>query len=285
MPRDDYKELMELCLLILGESHTDQSIYRFRLPGAYHMARWMAKVIYCFKIYLLRNQFHLTSSEHKHLTEFCLFVSHVYVKSWITSPVTCDAPVNDLHLFKNIKRYSTVNKLVSAAAMRKFENHLWYIGPELASLSLFSNSVSMHMKCNIVDHMCQTYDPEVQWNVRTLKADKSRDLSTAQLSDLVNSSSVPALHSLGVDMDFILSSDPHTWSTSAVFQQAQSIACSLTVVNDAAERSIALMSNFNQSITKNEAEMQTLLQVVADHRQRLPDTRKSTLKAASAQSD
>jgi len=125
--------------------------------------------------------------------------------------------------------------------------------------SLFSNSSSMHMKCSIVHRMRQTYDPEVQWNVRGLKADKS-----CELSDLVNSSSVPALHSLGVDTDFMLSSYPHTWSISAVFQQAQSIVCSLTVISDAAERSIALMSQFNQSITKNEAEMQTLLQVVAD---------------------
>jgi len=120
------------------------------------------------------------------------------------------------------------------------------------------------MKCNIVDRVCQTYDPEVQWNVRGLKADKSRDLSTTELSDLVNSSSVPALRSLDVDTDFILSSYPHTWCTSAVFQQAQSIICSLTVISDAAEHSIALMSQFNLSITKNEAEMQTLLQVVAD---------------------
>ena len=89
--------------------------------------------------------------------------------------------------------------------MTKFENHLWYVGPELVPLSLFSSSLSTHMKGNIVNRVRQTYDPEVQWNVRGLKADKSRDLSTAQLSELVNSSSVPALHSLGVDNDFILS--------------------------------------------------------------------------------
>jgi len=61
------------------------------------------------------------------------------------------------------------------------------------------------MKGKILNRMRQTYDPEVQWNVRGLKADKSRDLSTAELSDIVSSSSVPALHSLGVDNDFILS--------------------------------------------------------------------------------
>jgi len=72
------------------------------------MARWMAKVIYSFKIYLFRDLFHLT----RHCTEFCLFASHVYVKSWITCPVTCDAAINDMHLLKDVKRYSTVSKLV-----------------------------------------------------------------------------------------------------------------------------------------------------------------------------
>ena len=161
------------------------------------MSRWMAKVIYSFKIYLFRERFHLM----RHRTEFCLFASHVYVKSWITSPGTCDAPINDLQLLKNIKRYSTR----TAAAMTKFENHLSYVGPKLVPLSLFSSSLSMHIKCNIVHRMRQTCDPEVQWNIRGLKADKSRDLPAAELSDLVNSSSVPALRSLGVDTDFILS--------------------------------------------------------------------------------
>ena len=46
----------------------------------------------------------------------------------------------------------------------------------------------------------------------------------------------------------------------------------------------ALMSQFNQSNIKNEAEMQTLLQVLADHRRRLPDICKSILKATSVQS-
>jgi len=100
MPRDDYKELMKLCLLILGESQTDQSVYQFRQAGAYDMARWMAKVIYSLKIYLFRDQFHLTSTEQRHLTEFCLFASRVYVNSWITCPVTCDAPISDLQLLK-----------------------------------------------------------------------------------------------------------------------------------------------------------------------------------------
>ena len=71
-------------------------------------------------------------------------------------------------------------------------------------------------------------------------------------------------HSLGVDTDFILSSDPHTWSRPTSAVSVGSVNCSLTVISDAAERSIALVLHFNQSITRNEAEMRTLLQVVAD---------------------
>jgi len=58
LPREDYKEMIELCLLILGFPLSDDAKqYHFRLPGAYHMARWMAKDIYCMKIYLFRNEF------------------------------------------------------------------------------------------------------------------------------------------------------------------------------------------------------------------------------------
>jgi len=62
-----------------------------------------------------------------------------------------------------------------------------------------------------------------------------------------------------------------------VYVQNKRIVDSLKVVNDTAERSIALMSDFNSSITKNEAEMQRLIQVVEDHRKRVPDSRKQTL--------
>lgn len=68
LPREDYKEIIELCLLILGltlPNQTAEKQYHFRLPGAYHMARWMAKVIYCMKIFLFRNEFKLTATEQK----------------------------------------------------------------------------------------------------------------------------------------------------------------------------------------------------------------------------
>jgi len=137
MPREDYKEMMELCLLILSEPiSSNGESYHFRIPGAYHLARWMGKVIYCFKIYLFRHQFKLTPAETRHLLEFCLFASHIYVRAWISCPVPCDAPVNDLLLFRQIVQYGTVSKQVSDAAKKKLDNHFWYLGPELIPVSL-----------------------------------------------------------------------------------------------------------------------------------------------------
>ena len=47
-PRNDYREVMELAILFLGS--TPPRGVRFRAPGAIHQARWIAKVIYTFKV-------------------------------------------------------------------------------------------------------------------------------------------------------------------------------------------------------------------------------------------
>jgi len=120
MPREDYKEMMQLCLLILGKpAHNSYEPYHFQIPAAYHLARWMGKVIYCFKIYLFRHQFKLTTAETRHLAEFCLFASHIYVRAWISCPVPCDAPVNDMQLFHQLVQYAMICKEVSDAARKK----------------------------------------------------------------------------------------------------------------------------------------------------------------------
>jgi len=67
----------------------------------------------------------------------------------------------------------------------------------------FVNAHAMQHSRPCASNIIQKYS-----GVSGLTADKSHDLPTAELSDLVNSSSVPALHSLGVDNDFILSRDP-----------------------------------------------------------------------------
>lgn len=49
--RDDYKEFIQLCLLCLGEKLSTG----FCKPGAFHRTRWMAKIIYCLKMYMFQS--------------------------------------------------------------------------------------------------------------------------------------------------------------------------------------------------------------------------------------
>lgn len=50
--RGDYRELAELTLLVLEEQPRRGS--HFNRPGAYHHARWMAKVLYYTKIMMFQ---------------------------------------------------------------------------------------------------------------------------------------------------------------------------------------------------------------------------------------
>ena len=67
-PSDDYLELVNLCLIFLGGSATISELnVKFLAPSATHNARWMAKAIYCLKIYLIQDQFVITVREKKEL--------------------------------------------------------------------------------------------------------------------------------------------------------------------------------------------------------------------------
>ena len=100
-PRDDYKELLELSLLFLGE--TDD--IRIRKPGACHHARWMSKAIYSLKIFLLRRSFKLQKHEENKIYSIYKFVVFVYIEPWFTALLAVTAPNNDLSLIKKLIEY------------------------------------------------------------------------------------------------------------------------------------------------------------------------------------
>ena len=132
-PRQDYLEFINLSLIMLGSVDTrvgeDGSPLpiRFSPPGAYHRARWMAKGIYCLKIYLFCEQFKLTSQELQALRRICLFTLTIYVKVWQSAPSSCDAPLNDLCLLQSLESYAEVDSQVSEVALKKMRGHLWYL--------------------------------------------------------------------------------------------------------------------------------------------------------------
>ena len=54
------------------------------------------------------------------------------------------------------------------------------------------------------------------------------------------------------------------------FQKAKSVATTLEVTNDYAERGVALVQEFSGRLTKDEEQLQYVLQVVAENRKKIP---------------
>jgi len=57
----------------------------------------------------------------------------------------------------------------------------------------------------------------------------------------------------------------------------EDIVRELRVVNDTAERGVALMQEFNALLTKDEEQTQFAIQVIKEHRKRYPDSKKEML--------
>ena len=144
LPRNDYKELLTLNPIFLGG--IPPLGVRFLVPGAYHHARWMSKIIYIMKIYLFRHQFKMTKQEGRSIAEFVIFASLVYIKAWIQCPIPADAPLNDLDFIKLLICYKDISPTISQVALKTIDRHLWNLSAEIVPLVLFSQHVSTEEK-------------------------------------------------------------------------------------------------------------------------------------------
>ena len=77
--------------------------------------------------------------------------------------------------------------------------------------------------------------------------------------------------------DDFLDVDPDEWEPRVDYQEALAVVKAMNVVNDHAERGVALIQEYCGLITKDESQLQYLLQIVQNHRHKYPDSRKQTL--------
>ena len=231
-PRSDYLELLKLSLVTLGEAHLRDDDFKFNAPGAYHRARWMARGIYCLKIFLFRKQFVMSAHELQALKRISLFTVTLYVQAWFNASNSCDAPFNDLCLLQRIESYAAVDSEISQVALKKLRGHLWYLSEDLISLAFFSDKVSTEEKKSMVVALTKPGQPR---NIRRVDSKLIQSSQATTLSDYVTKSSENLFSSLKIDSTF-LDSDPSTWSSRQDYMSSREIVCALRVVNDCAER-------------------------------------------------
>lgn len=267
-PRDDYQELLELTIIFLGGAPS--SGISFKRPAGLHRARWMAKLIYSLKIWLFRTQFKLTSREIKGLQEICLFAVQVYIKAWYTAPSPCSAPRQDLWFLKAIYQYP--NRNISKIATNKFLGHLWYLSEELVALAFFDDNVPIETKREMVTALNNPgiENPSKRANVEVMA------INMKDLPDFVTANTMHFFEITGLSVDF-LSQDPALWENSDTYVSVKTTLSRLRVVNDIAERGVALINEYNELCTKDEEQKQFLLLAVKNYRQQHSDRNKFTL--------
>ena len=284
-PRDDYCELLELSIVFLGG--TPPRGIRFRYPGAIHRARWMGRAIYSIKMWLFRNQYEplqpgktvqksrglsFTDQIWNHLKEICLFVTAVYIRYWFQSPSSTAAPRNDLAMLCSLSAYP--QKEVAKAATAALERHLWYLSELLVGFAFFDDEVSVEEKRLMVLALKENEGSDEP----SKRIPPFVEPSAKGLHDFVTTSTVRFFQILGLPEEF-LQSDPSEWGHQETYKTSQKVAQSVRVVNDLAERGVALIQEFNSSLTRNEEQKQFLLQVVEDHRNKFSAPTKSAAVA------
>ena len=103
------------------------------------------------------------------------------------------------------------------------------------------------------------------------------DLVTKNLPDFFTTSTMTFLKALAID-DSFLEAQPHLWSSMQSCVEGKQRVNSLLVTNDAAERGVALIPQFTANgRTKQEDQLQAMVQVVEQHRRKYPNATKKEL--------
>ena len=191
----------------------------------------------------------------------------------MSSTIGVDAPINDLEHYKNLLQYKKIDAEVADTALKKFYLHLWYLTQELVVLSLFSNKVDSDTKSHIAAKLVSTEKLE---SFDLGKPDFPQLDPKTVLPDLIGPLSWTLFEVLNVETEFLTVS-PDKWMDYPGYVECYTIARNMKVVNDTAERGVKLISEFLTTTTKEESQLQYLLQAVEAHRDKFPNFNKKNI--------
>ena len=216
----------------------------------------------------------LTDEEQDGLGAMSIFLPIVYVPVWFSCSDAISAPYNDLLLLKKLELYKGVDARLAESALKALKRHLWYLSEQLVGLSILCDDVPDMTKSAMVENL----EGPPKEGLKRVDGKTLPDINSLELQDFVTSKSMEVFPKLGIDTGFMLL-EPSLWHESAAYRSAQKKARALRVVNDCAERGVALIQDYNFMV-KDEKKKQNLLQVVENHRKKLRTVSKKALLTA-----
>ena len=241
--------------------------------GSIHHARWMSGIIYILKMVIVGNdRYKMSSQKVEGLFQLAFFILYIYARYWFASPVAADAPYLTLMLWKDLNEWSVRDEALSSACKRKVDLHTWYLSPRHIPLALFSNLVSDETKKAIATTLLKY--PKADFQIGKSELPKVYEDSTLQ--GFINNELWLFFDLTGTEPTFLRMDSVVCWKEDSSFQQINQMVSGLKVVNDAAERSVKFGSDYNEILTTNEQQRQSILQVVEKTRRTFPNTSKKT---------
>nr|CAH7723934.1 unnamed protein product [Callosobruchus chinensis] len=126
------------------------------------------------------------------------------------------APFQDLCFLKALKAYEEIDETISIVALKKFNQHLWYLTDEAAALALFDDDVDIETEVKIV----RNFDVESisSHGKRYVPSKEELDgsLYEKHIYDFASIKGKMLFSCLKID-DSFLNADPNTWASNASF--------------------------------------------------------------------
>ena len=271
--RDDYCELAETALVVLGGSLPKNKKITWYRPGATHKARFMAFGIYANKMFCFLEQLDLSKDAQAALKRFVTFSVLVYIPHFLKSSIGVDSPVDDLDVYKKLFKFRKVDHELAEKAILVLERHGWYLVEQIIPFALFCNKIDQDLKSQIAAKML-TFSPLSAKEIGKPTFPEIRPETT--LPDLVGQKSYLFFDILGIDYSW-LNRSPEFWHEELEYKRAEMFARTVKTVNDCAERGVKLISDYASVLTKNENMREWLLQGVEQNRRKYPDFKIKTL--------
>lgn len=266
-PRGDYLFMINTALAFLGYQPLDIAAEK-ELPPVSH-ARWMSKVIHFFILFMFKDHYEIpprSSLKWECIEEICVFGVLYYIKYFLMSTNSVAAVRLDLQLLKDIQNID--DQVAKNAVTKKFKGHLWYLSEQLSPLAFFDNAVSIDEKNQMRKNIKTALgNPK---NLKKFQVFPSNfNPKTANIRDFVTKNSISFFEILEIEPDF-LDKDAKDWSTDRSYLKALEAIEGLTVINDSAERAVALAKDFGTGRTKDEKQVQKIFHSVSHARKMFP---------------
>lgn len=198
----------------------------------------------------------------------------VYFKKWFLCQLPSAAPRHDLEFLKEVKKYDNVNKKISKLVTCTFLRHTWYLSEQLIALAFFDNQISISEKESMITALEKKSNIKnkikaviLEKNIENAKLEHFVSETTIDFFKIMNNNKLPQF----------LEMSPGAWTENEEYLSIQKKVQQLAVVNDHAERGIAMITEFNGILTNHEEQKQYLLQVVEKHRKEFPNFNKCSI--------